>query len=267
MFTIGTAGHIDHGKSSLVRALTSIDPDRLPEEKRRGMTIDLGFAWLPLSNGKVAGIIDVPGHKDLMKNVIAGLWGVNAALLVIAADDGWMPQTEEHVRILEFFHIWQGIIAITKIDLVSDQEWIDLVEDDIQKRLQLTHLKGAPIVRVSTREGTNIKDLQKRIENFALGADGPRDIEKSRLYIDRVFTIAGSGTVVTGTLIDGSILPDQKVAIFPKNLQSRIRSLESYKQKINQGRPGSRMALNLVGIEKGELKRGDIIFGHEDQIR
>ena len=266
-FTIGTAGHIDHGKSSLVTALTSIDPDRLPEEKRRGMTIDLGFAWLPLSNGDVVGIIDVPGHKDLMKNVIAGLWGIDAALLVIAADEGWMPQTEEHVRILEFFRIWHGIVAITKIDQIADQDWLDLVEEDIRQRLQTTHLKDSPIVRVSAKQGTNIKELCERIEELASKEIRQRDIGKPRLHIDRVFTIVGSGTVVTGTLFNGSLLQGQQVAIFPKNLRSRIRSLESYKQQVDKGRPGSRVALNLVGVEKGDIKRGDIVFGQEEQIR
>jgi selenocysteine-specific elongation factor len=267
MFTIGTAGHIDHGKSSLVKALTSIDPDRLPEEKRRGMTIDLGFAWLPLSNGDIAGIIDVPGHKDLLKNVIAGLWGISAVLLVIAADDGWMPQTEEHVRILEFFRIWHGIVVITKIDQIPDQEWLDLIEEDIRRRLRTTHLKDSPIIRVSAKEGTNIKELCKCIEGLALKNNRQRDIGKPRLHIDRVFSISGSGTVVTGTLSNGSFLKGQQVTIFPKNLRSRIRSMESYKQKVGKGRPGSRVALNLVGVEKGDLKRGDIVFGQEDQIR
>ncbi len=267
MFIIGTSGHIDHGKSSLVRALTSMDPDRLPEEKRRGMTIDLGFAWLPLSNGDVAGIIDVPGHKDLIKNVIAGLWGIDAVLMVIAADDGWMPQTEEHVRILEFFDVRHGIVVITKIDQISDPEWLDLVEEDVRQRLQNTHFKDSPILRVSAKEGTHIQELIGCINRMASKTDGQADIGKPRLYIDRVFTISGSGTVVTGTLINGSIVKGQQVTLFPKNVSSRIRGLESYKQKAEKGMSGSRVALNLVGIEKGDLKRGDIVFGQEDQIK
>ncbi len=267
MFTIGTAGHIDHGKSSLVKALTSIDPDRLPEEKRRGMTIDLGFAWLPFSDGSVAGIIDVPGHKDLMKNVIAGLWGIDAALLVVAADDGWMPQTEEHVQILEFLGIWRGIVVITKIDQISDPEWLDLVEEDIRQRLSTTHLKDSPLIRVSAKQGTNIKELVRYLEELALKSGGRKDIGKPRLHIDRVFTISGSGTVVTGTLNDGSFHQGQQVTVFPGSLSCRIRGLESFNQKIDMARPGSRVALNLTAVQKRDLKRGDIVFGREEDIR
>ena len=267
MFIIGTAGHIDHGKSSLVKALTSIDPDRLPEEKRRGMTIDLGFAWLPLSNGDVAGIIDVPGHKDLMKNVIAGLSGIDAVLIVIAADDGWMPQTEDHVRILDMLGIRKGIVVITKIDQITDQAWLDLVEEDIRQRLETSHLMDFPIIGVSAKEGINMERLKEHIEDMVSQADGPADIGKPRLYIDRVFTISGAGTVATGTLSAGSMTQGQQVVLFPGNIRSRIRGLESYKQKVAKGLPGSRVAVNLVGIEKGHLKRGDILFGREEDIK
>jgi len=267
MFIIGTAGHIDHGKSALVQALTSINPDRLPEEKERGMTIDLGFAWLPLSSGEVIGIVDVPGHKDLVRNVIAGVWGIDAALLVIAADDGWMPQTEEHLQILDVFHIEHGIVALTKVDLIDDPKWLDLVEEDIQRRLRGTKLSGAPIVRVSAKEGTNIQELRKSIEELISKIAPKRDIGRPRLPIDRVFTIKGSGTVVTGTLIDGSLSQGEKVTIFPKNLHTRIRALESYKEKTDKAQPGTRVALNLIGLEKELLKRGDIVFGGEEQIR
>ena len=156
MFTIGTAGHIDHGKSALVLALTSIDPDRLPEEKQRGMTTNLGFAWLPLSSGETIGIVDIPGHKDFIKNAIPGIEGIDAALLVIAADEGWMPQTEEHVQILNLFRIKHVIVALTKIDLRDDTSWLDLIEEDIRQRLERAGLPGAPIVRVSAKEETNI---------------------------------------------------------------------------------------------------------------
>ena len=267
MFIIGTAGHIDHGKSALVRALTSIDPDRLPEEKRRGMTIDLGFAWLPLSSGEVIGIVDVPGHKDLVRNVIAGVWGIDAALLVIAADDGWMPQTEEHLQVLDLFHIEHGIIALTKIDLIDDPNWLDLVEEDIRGRLKETRLSGAPIIRVSAKEETNIEELKGLIEELVSKLAPKRDIGRPYLPIDRVFTIRGSGTVVTGTLIDGSLSPGEKVTVFPKNLHTRIRALESYKEKRDKAQPGTRVAINLVGLEKETLKRGDIVFGGEEQVR
>ena len=214
MFIIGTTGHIDHGKSSLVKALTSIDPDRLPEEKERGMSIDLGFAWMSLKSGETVGFIDVPGHKDLMKNVIAGLWGINASLLVVAADDGWMPQTEEHIQILDFFGISHAVVAITKIDVVDDPDWIALVEEDIRKRLDKTRLSGSPIVKVSATLGTNIDSLKDAITDLSRRAVHHTDRDKPRLYIDRVFTITGSGTVVTGTLIDGSFNQDQKVTIY-----------------------------------------------------
>lgn len=260
MFIVGTTGHIDHGKSSLIQALTAIDPDRLPEEKRRGMTIDIGFAWMPITNGETIGFIDVPGHKDLMKNVIAGLWGVNASLLVIAADDGWMPQTQEHLRLLDFFNISNAVVALTKIDAVTDTDWVNLVEEDIRARLEKTSLKGSPIIRVSAVEGTNIVALRQAIEALSARAKQHIDIGKPRVYIDRVFTITGSGTVVTGTLVDGSISMDQKIIVLPKKIEGRIRGIESYKQMVDKGLPGSRVALNLVGVKKEELKRGDIIF-------
>lgn len=264
MFIIGTTGHIDHGKSSLVKALTSIDPDRLPEEKKRGMTIDIGFAWMPLANNETVGFIDVPGHKDLMKNVMAGLWGVNASLLVIAADDGWMPQTQEHLNILDYFNISHAIVALTKIDSVSDPDWLDLVEDDIRGRLEKTSLKGSRIIRVSATEGTNIDVLRQAIEELMQEARQHTDIGKPRIYIDRVFTITGSGTVITGTLVDGSISLDQKIIVFPKHVNGRIRGIESYKKMIDRGLPGSRVALNLAGIKKEELERGDIIYDKEE---
>lgn len=204
MFIIGTAGHIDHGKSSLVLALTGINPDRLPEEKRRGMTIDLGFAHLSLLPSEVIGIVDVPGHKDLMRNVVAGLWGIDAALLVIAADDGWMPQTEEHLQILDLFHVKHGIVAITKVDLINDPDWLDLVEEDIRGRLEGTILSNAPVIRVSAKDETNIGELKRIIAEIVSKIAPKRDIGKPRLAIDRVFTVSGSGTVVTGTLVDGS---------------------------------------------------------------
>lgn len=266
MFIVGTTGHIDHGKSSLVKALTSIDPDRLPEEKERGMSIDLGFAWMPLKSGEMVGFIDVPGHKDLMKNVIAGLWGINASLLVVAADDGWMPQTEEHIQILDFFGISHAVVAITKIDVVDDPDWVELVEDDIRKRLEKTRLAGSPVVKVSATLGTNIDTLKGAITDLSRRAAHHSDREKPRLYIDRVFTITGSGTVVTGTLVDGSFNQDQKVSIYPKDLSSRIRGIESYKQKVNKGQPGSRVALNLMGIKKDEVQRGDIVFSESQRL-
>jgi selenocysteine-specific elongation factor len=265
MAILGTAGHVDHGKSSLVQALTSINPDRLPEEQRREMTIDLGFAWLPLSSGRVAGIIDVPGHEDFVKNMIAGVGGIDGALLVVAQDEGWMPQTEEHLRILDFLEVKHGIVALTKIDLSNDPKWLELVEEDIRERLKATSLADAPIVRVSARLGTNIDQLRQRIDELVSKLPPNHDSGKPRLPIDRVFSIKGSGVVVTGTLMDGTLVKGDEVYIFPRDLSARIRTLESYKAKLEKAQPGTRVALNLAGLEKEELSRGDIIFKAKEQ--
>jgi len=266
MAIIGTAGHIDHGKSALIWALTSIDPDRLPEEKRREMTIDLGFAWLQVSSGGVIGIVDVPGHEDFVKNMIAGAGGIDAALLVIAADEGWMPQTEEHLQILDLLHIKHGIVALNKIDLIDDPEWLDLIEEDIRERLKGTALSEAPIVRVSAIKETNIGELRQRLEELVLKVS-KRDVGKPRLPIDRIFSMKGSGVVVTGTLIDGALTRGDRVYIFPKNLRPYIRTIESYKEKKERAEIGTRVAVNLVGLEKEDLSRGDIIFGEEGQVK
>lgn len=267
MFIIGTAGHIDHGKSSLVQALTGINPDRLPEEKRRGMTIDLGFAYMSIPACEIIGIIDVPGHKDLMRNVLAGAWGIDAALLVIAADDGWMPQTEEHLQVLQLLHVEHGIVAITKVDLINDPEWLDAVEEDIRARLEGTLFSNAPVLRVSAKHRFNIEELRASIAKLVTLIDQKKDVGKPRLPIDRVFTVTGSGTVVTGTLVDGSLSQGQKVVIYPGNLHTRIRALECYNETVDRAQPGTRVALNLVGLEKEALNRGDVVFGEEGQIR
>ena len=186
MLTIGTAGHIDHGKSSLVKALTSIDPDRLPEEKERGMTIDLGFAWLALPSGETVGIVDVPGHKQFVHNVIPGLFGIDAVLLVVAADDGWMPQTEEHLRILDLLGIKHGIVILNKVDLASDPEWLALVEKDITARLSGTSLADSPIMRLSTRSGAGIEELKKAIAALDHAKSFLKHELASRLNLRRV---------------------------------------------------------------------------------
>ncbi len=267
MAIIATAGHIDHGKSALVKALTSIDPDRLPEEKQREMTIDLGFAWLPIASGEVVGIIDVPGHEDFIDSMIAGVGGIDAVVLVVAQDEGWMPQTEEHRQILDLLGIKRGIVALTKIDLNDDPEWLGLVEEDIRSRLKDTGLADVPIVRVSARLGTNIPELKQKIEELASRLPPKRDIGKPRLSIDRVFSIKGSGVVITGTLIDGALSRGDEVYIFPGDAQARIRGLESYKEKRDRVLPGTRVALNLVGLEKEDIERGNIIFGHREQVK
>ncbi len=260
MLTIGTAGHIDHGKSSLVKALTSIDPDRLPEEKKRGMTIDLGFAWLKASSGEMVGIVDVPGHEHFVRNVIPGLGGIDAALLVIAADDGWMPQTEEHVQILDLLGIQSGIVALTKIDLVDDPEWLELVEKEIAEKLAMTSLRNAPVIKVSSKNGSGIPQLKEAIDRLVQELIPRKDIGMPRLPIDRVFTMKGSGVVVTGTLLNGCLSAGDDVYISPGNQTAHIRSIESYKQQVNRVQPGSRVALNLTGVKKSGLKRGDTVM-------
>ncbi len=259
MLTIGTAGHIDHGKSSLVKALTSIDPDRLPEEKERGMTIDLGFAWMAIPSGNTVGIVDVPGHKQFIHNVIPGLFGVDAVLLVVAADDGWMPQTEEHLRILDLLGIKHGIIVINKIDLAEDPEWVSLVEKDIISHLSGTSLEGSPVARVSTRSGAGIEELKKEIADLAGKLTPRQEIGKPRLPIDRVFVIKGSGVVVTGTLSQGTFSMGEDVFIVPSGAAAHIRGLESYKHLVQNAAPGSRVAVNLTGIKREEVARGDIV--------
>jgi selenocysteine-specific elongation factor len=260
MFVFGTAGHIDHGKTALIYALTSIDTDRLPEEKERGMTIDLGFAWTKLPSGEKVGIVDVPGHENLIKNMIAGATGIDAVILVIDANEGWMPQTEEHFQIVDLLDIKYGIIAITKIDLVG-QTRLNFVEKQIKERLKNTALFNAPIVKVNTVKNIGIDRIKSAIQDLIPRMKPKRDIGKPRLSIDRAFNIKGSGTVVTGTLIGGVFRQGMDATIFPSYKKTRIRSLQTYKEKVEKAFPGSRAALNLVGVEKNELHRGDIVFG------
>ncbi len=266
MLTFCTAGHIDHGKSSLVKSLTGIDPDRLPEEKNRGMTIDLGFAWMQAFSGEMVGIVDVPGHKQFVRNVIPGMGNIDAAILVIAADDGWMPQSEEHTQIMDLLGVKHGIVALTKVDLVDDTAWLEMVEKDITTRLAQTSLQDAPIIRVSNKDCTGINKLKEAIDRLVLKIASNRDIGKPRLPIDRVFTMKGSGVVITGTLINGSLAPGDDVIILPDGLTAHIRSIESYKQKVDKALPGSRVALNLTGIKREKLKRGDIIMPHKAKV-
>jgi len=260
MFVFGTAGHIDHGKTALIYALTSIDTDRLPEEKERGMTIDLGFAWMKLPSGENVGIVDVPGHENLIKNMIAGATGIDAVILVIDVNEGWMPQTEEHFQIVDLLDIKYGIIAITKIDL-ADQSRLNFVEKQIKERLKNTVLFNAPIVKVSTVNNIGIDQIKLAIQDLIPRMKPKIDIGKPRLSIDRVFNIKGSGTVVTGTLVGGTLHQGMEVTIFPSYKKTRLRNLQTYKEKTEKVFPGSRAALNLVGMEKNELHRGDIAFG------
>ena len=258
MFVVGTAGHIDHGKSALVQKMTGIDPDRLPEEKARGMTIDLGFAWAELPSGRSIGIVDVPGHERFVKNMVAGVGGIDAVILVIAADDGWMPQTEEHFHIIELLEVKTGIVALTKKDLV-DEEMIELQIDDIRDHLKGSFLEKSPIIPVSGITGDGLPDIMNSLD-FVLTENIKRsDTDAARLFVDRRFTIQGMGTVVTGTLLEGTLSLDQNIEIQPSGLNSRIRNLQTHKESIKKAEPGSRVAINLVGIEKLEVNRGDAI--------
>ena len=259
MRVIGTAGHVDHGKSTLVRALTGIDPDRLREEKEREMTIDLGFAWLTLPGGEPVGIIDVPGHKDFIENMLAGVGGIDAALFVVAADEGVMPQTREHLAILDLLDIHNGVVALTKLDAVEDEEWLELVSADVADTLEGTCLGNAPIVPVSARSEAGLEQLLAALEEVLAASKPRRDRGRPRLPVDRVFTIAGFGTVVTGTLVDGSLSVGQEVEIQPQGLKARIRGLQTHKQKIERAVPGSRVAVNLSGVRKEDLQRGGVV--------
>lgn len=260
MQVIGTAGHVDHGKSTLVLALTGIDPDRLAEEKAREMTIDLGFAWLPLPDGQTVGVIDVPGHIDFIKNMLAGIGGIDAALFVIAADEGVMPQTREHLAILDLLQVPAGVVALTKVDLVQgDPDWLELVQADVAEALDGTALAGAPIVPVSARTGYGLDALKATIAAMLTQLPERRDIGKPRLPVDRAFSVAGFGTVVTGTLSDGSLQVGQEVELVPSGLRARVRGLQTHKQKIDLAVPGSRVAVNLSGVSKEQLSRGDVV--------
>ncbi|NLE76690.1 MAG: selenocysteine-specific translation elongation factor [Chloroflexi bacterium] len=259
MRVIGTAGHVDHGKSTLVLTLTGIDPDRLQEEKQRQMTIDLGFAWLTLPSGERVGIVDVPGHKDFIKNMLAGVGGIDAALLIVAADEGVMPQTREHLFILDVLQVRHGVVALTKIDMVDDQDWLELVEADLHEVLEATTLHDAPIVHVSAKTGQGVPELIAALDQVLQAAAPRRDVGRPRLPVDRIFTVAGFGTVVTGTLVDGSLQVGQEVELQPSGVRTRIRGLQSYKQKVDLAQPGSRVAVNLVGSPREQVARGEVL--------
>jgi selenocysteine-specific elongation factor len=242
MRVIGTAGHVDHGKSALVLALTGIDPDRLSEEKERGLTIDLGFAWLTLPDGEPVGIVDVPGHRDFIENMLAGVGSIDTALFVIAADEGVMPQTREHLAILDLLEIGTGVVALTKVDLAESEAWIELVVEDVTETLAGTVLEDAPIVLTSARTGQGLDNLLSTLQKVLTQAQPRPDRGRPRLPIDRVFTISGFGTVVTGTLSDGCFEVGQAVEVLPSGREARIRGLQTHKQKVERAVPGSRVA-------------------------
>src|SRR5258705_955257 len=258
MSCIGTAGHVDHGKSSLVKALTGIAPDRLAEEKERGMTIDLGFAWLTLPNGREVSIVDVPGHESFIKNMLAGVGGIDVALLVVAADEGVMPQTDEHLAILDLLRVRSGVVALAKCDLVDD-EWLGLVREEIAERLRPTTLAQAPIVACSAITRAGLPELLAALDAALDASPSRRDLGRPRLPVDRVFTIAGFGTVVTGTLQDGALRVGQEVQVMPRGIRARIRGLQTHKHAVEVGLPGGRLAVNLAGVAKSEIARGDVL--------
>src|SRR3979411_1346782 len=228
---IGTAGHVDHGKSTLIRALTGIDPDRLQEERERGMTIDLGFAWLSLSDGGEVGIVDVPGHQDVIRNMLAGVGPVDAVLLVVALDEGVMPQTREHLAILRVLGVDRGVVALTKRDLVDD-EWASLARADVSAALQGTPLAGAPMVEVSATAGTGLTELVAALASVLVKAPARRDVGRPRLGIDRAFTLTGFGTVVTGTLVDGSFATGDEIEVLPTGRRARSRGIQTHKRAL-----------------------------------
>ncbi len=257
---VGTAGHIDHGKTSLVKALTGTDTDRLPEEKARGITIDLGFAFLEEADGLTIEIVDVPGHERFVKNMLAGVGGIDLAMLVIAADESVMPQTREHLAICSLLHIRTGLVVLTKTDTV-ETDWIPLVRDDVASLVRGTFLEGAPVVAVSAKTGAGLDELRATLARLAAAAPARGTDQLPRLPIDRVFTIKGFGTVVTGTLAAGALAVDDRVEVFPRGLQAKVRGLQAHGHAVERAVAGQRTAVNLQGLERAAVERGDVI-GH-----
>ncbi|UCH80923.1 MAG: selenocysteine-specific translation elongation factor [Nitrospiraceae bacterium] len=255
---LGTAGHIDHGKSALVKALTGTDPDRLKEEKERGITIDLGFADLNYDDGLKVGIIDVPGHERLIKNMLAGAGGIDIVLMVIAADEGIMPQSREHLDICNLLKVKKGLIALTKSDLV-DADWTELVRDEVEKFVQGTFLEGANIIDVSSKTGHNMELLKEKIKSIAESVESKSESGIFRLPVDRIFTLKGFGTVVTGTALSGAVSVDDIVEVLPKGIKTKVRGLQSHGKDIGKALAGQRVAMNLQGVAKEDIDRGDVI--------
>ncbi len=266
MRVIGTAGHVDHGKSTLIEALTGTHPDRLKEEQAREMTIELGFGWLTLPNGEEIGIVDVPGHRDFIENMLSGISGIDAALLVVAANEGVMPQTKEHLAILDLLQIPAGLIVLTKTDLAPDSGWLDLLEADIRSVVSDTILKDAQIVRVSAKHKTGLDNLIFNLQSLLQQKPTCLDIGRPRLPIDRVFSMSGFGTVVTGTLSDGHLAIGDEVEILPGGSKGRIRGLQTHKKKEEKALPGSRTAVNISGVDMGSIRRGEVVT-HPNQYQ
>lgn len=255
---IGTAGHIDHGKTTLIRALTGRNTDRLAEEQKRGISIELGFTYFDLPSGQRAGIIDVPGHEKFIKNMLAGVIGIDIVLLVVAADEGIMPQTVEHLAILDILGIKKGIVVLTKTDLV-DEEWAELVEEDVKAEIQGTFLENSPLIRVSSTKKTGIDQLINLIETYSEDLEEKNENDMPRLPVDRVFSISGFGTVVTGTLLAGKLKTGDEVQVYPGDLKARIRTLQVHDEDAPVAYGGQRVAINLAGVKKEEIHRGSVV--------
>lgn len=269
MRVIGTAGHVDHGKSTLIAALTGTHPDRLKEEQEREMTIELGFGWLTLPGGEEVGIVDVPGHRDFIENMLAGIGGIDAALLVVAADEGVMPQTREHLAILDLLQIQTGLVVITKMDMVDDPEWLDLIESDLRATLKGTLLADAPMLRVSAKTGAGLDALKTALSGLLRDTSPRTDLGRPRLPIDRVFSMPGFGTVVTGTLSDGHLDVGDEVLILPDGKKGRVRGLQTHRKKEERAMPGSRTAVNISGLAVEDIARGQVLVtpGHYTPTR
>lgn len=256
---IGTAGHVDHGKTALIKALTGIETDRIKEEKKRGITIELGFAYLDLPDGEKAGIIDVPGHEKFVKNMLAGAGGIDLALLVVAADEGFMPQTREHLGILSLLNISEGIIVVTKKDMV-DEDWLEIVCDEVRQEVQGTFLENAQIIPVSSYTDEGIEQLRQAIFTMIDQKTQIKNLDVPfRIPVDRIFSVEGFGTVITGTLIEGTMKVGDPVTVYPSRIESRIRNLQVHSQDVQEAYAGQRVAVNLAGLKKTDLNKGDVI--------
>ena len=257
---LGTAGHIDHGKTSLIKAVTGIDTDRLKEEKERGITIELGFASLDLPSGQHLGIVDVPGHEKFVKNMVAGATGIDIVVMVIAADEGVMPQTREHLEICTLLGVQFGMVALTKIDMV-DEEWLELALDDVREFIQGTFLEKAPIVPVSSANGQGMPEFVKTLDEISQQIPDRPPSSLFRLPIDRVFTMKGFGTVITGTLISGKIKVGDTIMIYPSGITSKVRGIQVHNSSVTEAEAGMRTAINFQGLEKTSIQRGEVLAG------
>ena len=256
---IGTAGHIDHGKTTLIKALTGRNTDRWEEEQRRGITIDLGFTYFDLKSGDRVGIIDVPGHEKFINNMVAGVVGMDLVMLVVAADEGIMPQTREHMDILGELGIEKSILVLNKCDLV-DEEWLELVEEEIQEELEGTFLENAPVVKVSAATGQGIPELIETIERLTADEVVEKDIHTiPRLPVDRVFTLSGFGTIITGTLLAGTICKEDTLQMYPIGKECKIRSIQVHGENVDKCYAGQRVAINISNMKKSEIHRGCVL--------